>query len=274
MSGVWLSQVAGVLRLELKKTAFSKRGWWIYCLAAAPLAISLMHWMASSRIARIGHTVGLDSVIFAGLFLFFCLRGTVFFGCMGLFSNLFRGEALEKTLHYYFLTPLRRETLVAGKYLAGLTVSLMLFVPSVALSYLLMGWHFGPTWTDYLTHGPGLSQLGSYVMVTTLACVGYGAVFLACGLLFKNPMIAAAVVWVWEGLNPFLPAVLKKISVIFYLRSLCPVEVPAQPPFSIMTIETDPAPAWVAIPGLLAVSLILLVYTAVSARQSEINYGE
>ena len=51
-----------------------------------------------------------------------------------------------------------------------------------------------------------------------------------CGLLFRNPMIPAAVVWVWEGLNPFLPALLKKISVIFYLKSLCPVEVPAPPP--------------------------------------------
>ena len=28
---------------------------------------------------------------------------------MGIFSNLFRGEMLEKTLHYYFLTPIRRE---------------------------------------------------------------------------------------------------------------------------------------------------------------------
>ena len=41
---------------------------------------------------------------------------------MGIFSNLFRGEMLEKTLHYYFLTPMRREMLVAGKYLAGLIV--------------------------------------------------------------------------------------------------------------------------------------------------------
>jgi len=64
-------------------------------------------------------------------------------------------------------------------------------------------------------HGPGLSQLGSYVLVTALACIGYGAVFLMCGILFRNPMIAAAVVWVWENLNPFLPTLLKKISVIF-----------------------------------------------------------
>jgi hypothetical protein len=92
--------------------------------------------------------------------------------------------------------------------------------------------------------------------------------------LFRNPMIPAAVVWVWEGLNPFLPALLKKISVIFYLKSLLPVEVPAPPPFSVMVIETDPTPAWLAVPGLLAVAAILLVYAAVSARRVEISYGE
>jgi hypothetical protein len=87
-------------------------------------------------------------------------------------------------------------------------------------------------------------------------------------------MIAAAVVWVWEGINPFLPSLLKKVSVIFYLKSLCPVEVPVPPPFSIMAVETDPSPFWVAVPGLLTVALILLVYAAVSARQGEISYGE
>jgi hypothetical protein len=181
---------------------------------------------------------------------------------------------LEKTLHYYYLTPLRREVLVAGKYVAGLAAALVLFVSSAALSFLLIGRHFGPAWTDYLLHGPGLSQLGSYVLVTTLACIGYGAVFLMCGILFRNPMIAAAVVWVWENLNPFLPALLKKISVIFYLKNLCPVEVPIPPPFNVMVVETDPTPFWIAVPGLLAVALILLVYSAISARELEISYGE
>ena len=171
MSPLWLRQIGAVLRLELKKTFFSKRGWWIYCLAAAPVLISLMHWLMARRLSR-NHTVGEDSVVFAAMFVWFFMRGSLFFGTMGLFSNLFRGEMLEKTLHYYFLTPIRRELLVAGKYAAGLAVSLALFIPSVALSFLLLGRHFGPAWTDYLTHGPGLSQLGSYVLVTTLACVG------------------------------------------------------------------------------------------------------
>ena len=274
---LWSRQIAAVLRLEMKKTFFSKRSWWIYCLAAMPVVITVLHWIIMSRV-RNGfgdrHRLGDDSIIFAGLFQFFYLRAVIFFGSMGIFSNLFRGEMLEKTLHYYFLTPMRRELLVIGKYLAGLSVALVLFVGSTSLAFLTIARHFGSAWTDYLYHGPGMSQLGSYVLVATLACVGYGAVFLMCGLFFRNPMIPAAVVFVWENLNPFLPSVLKKISVIFYLRSLCPVEVPVPPPFSVMVIDADPTPMWLAVPGLLLLSIILLAYTAMSARQTEINYGE
>jgi len=274
-STIW-RQIGGVLRLELKKTFLSKRGWWIYFLALGPVGVTTLHWLVEARRgAGAGrHSIGEDSVIFAGIFLFYYLRAGIFFGAMGIFSNLFRGEMLEKTLHYYFLTPLRREWLVAGKYLAGLIVAAVLFGTSVALAFLTIGRHFGASWTDYLVHGPGLHQLGAYVLVTVLACVGYGAVFLVCGLLYKNPMIPAAVVWVWENLNPFLPSMLKKVSVIFYLKSLCPVEVPIPPPFNVMVVDADPTPFWIAVPGLLALSLILLIYAAATARTTEINYGE
>ena len=193
---LWARQITAVLRLEMKKTFFSKRGWWIYCLAAGPVVITLMHWIVLSRPhAGFNHQLGDDSIIFAGMFQFFYLRAVIFFGCMGIFSNLFRGEMLEKTLHYYFLTPMRRELLAIGKYLAGLSVALVLFVGSTAAAFLTIGRHFGPAWTDYLYHGPGLSQLGSYMLAAALGCVGYGAVFLMCGLFFRNPMIPAAVVF-------------------------------------------------------------------------------
>src|SRR5207244_1760902 len=92
--------------------------------------------------------------------------------------NLFRGEMLEKTLHYYFLTPMRRELLVAGKYLAGLASALVLFVASTALSFLMIGRHFGAAYTDYIMHGPGLGQLGSYILVVAVArlLMNYSAV--------------------------------------------------------------------------------------------------
>jgi ABC-type transport system involved in multi-copper enzyme maturation permease subunit len=269
-----MRQIGGVLRLELRKTFLSKRGWWVYLLALAPVALTLLHWLLELGRHANRHSIGEDSLVFAGLFHFYFLRLGIFFGCVGIFSNLFRGEMLEKTLHYYFLTPMRREFLVAGKYLAGLASALVLFVGSTALSFLLIGRHFGAAYTDYILHGPGLSQLGSYMLVAALACVGYGAVFLMSGLFFRNPMIPAAVVMVWENLNPFLPALLKKISVIFYLKGLCPVEIPIPPPFNVIVIDADPSPFWIAVPGLLMVSLILLIYSGISARQTEISYGE
>jgi ABC-type transport system involved in multi-copper enzyme maturation permease subunit len=276
MNALWMRQIGAVLRLEWKKTFFSRRAWWIYLLAAGPVAITMIHWLfeLNRPVSMSRHTLGDDSVGYAAMFQFFYLRGAIFFGCVGIFANQFRAEMLEKTLHYYYLTPVRREVLVAGKYLAGLLTAVVLFAGSAALSFLMIGRHFGAAYNDYILHGPGLGQLGWYTTTAALACAGYGAVFLMCGLIFRNPMIPAAVVYVWENLNPFLPSLAKKISVIFYLKNLCPVEVPFPPPLNVMVVDTDPIPAWLAIPGLLAVTLVLLAYTAYTARQGEISYSE
>ena len=176
--------------------------------------------------------------------MFYYLRAGIFFGCVGIFSNLFRGEMLEKTLHYYFLTPMRREA-AGGRQVPRRTGRGA--VPLRRQRGALLPADRPPLRRrlDATTSCtvPACSQLGSYVLVAALACIGYGAVFLMCGLFFKNPMIPAAVVWVWENLNPFLPTVLKKISVIFYLKNLCPVEVPIPPPFNVMVIDADPTPS-------------------------------
>jgi len=271
-----LRQIGAVLRLEWKKTLLSKRGWWIYLLALGPVALTLFHWLIEIErpVSAIRHSLGDDSTGYAALFQFFFLRGAIFFGCVGIFNNLFRGEMLEKTLHYYYLTPMRRELLVAGKYLAGLGTALVLFVGSAALSFFFIGRHFGLAYSNYIWHGPGLAQLGWYCSAAALACAGYGAVFLMCGLRYGNPMIPAAVVYVWENLNPFLPSLLQKISVIHYLKALCPVEVPVPPPLNVMVVDTDATPAWIAVFGLLAVTVLLLGYSALTARDGEISYGE
>jgi hypothetical protein len=219
--------------------------------------------------------MGDDNMIFAGIFQVYFLRLGIFFGCLGIFSNLFRAEMLERTLHYYFMSPVRREVLAVSKYLAGLIAAVTYFVSSVVLSFLFISAHWGPVFQQYLFHGGGLRQLGWYSLTTALACVGYGSVFLLTGVLFRNPMIPAAVVWIWENLNPFLPSLLKKFSIIFYLKSLCPVgDIPAEGPLAFLATITEPTPAWLAIPGLLAVSLLLLGYAAAKARRLEVSYSD
>jgi ABC-type transport system involved in multi-copper enzyme maturation permease subunit len=270
---LWARQVAAVLRLELKRTLFSRRAWWIYLLAAAPVVLCGAHALVMTQ-RRAWHGLAEDNIAFAAIFHIFYLRLGIFFGCVGIFMHLFRGEVLEKTLHYYLLAPIRRELLVVGKYLAGLIAAAAYFGLSTAASYLLLPSHFGQAHRDFLFRGPGINHLGWYVTVTTLAVIGYGGVFLLMGLLFRNPMIPAGLVMVWEINNWLLPAAAQKVSVIFYLTNLCPVPVPPKGPLAILAVTPDPVSAWLAIPGLLLVVAALIVLSALKARRLEVSYAE
>jgi hypothetical protein len=66
---------------------------------------------------------------------------------------------------------------------------------------------------------------------------------------------------------------LKKLSIIFYLLPLCPVEVPTDGISALFTVIAEPVPIYVAIPGLLIVSALLLCYAARKIRSVEISYG-
>src|SRR5581483_11576637 len=188
-------------------------------------------------------------------------------------TNLFRGEMLDKSLHFYLLTPIRREILAVGKYFAGLIATVAIFCTSTFLQLFALSLHFdGSEISDYLA-GPGWGHVAAYLGVTAAACLGYGSIFLAAGLLFKNPIIPAATVLVWEGINMFLPATLKKISVIFYLQSLSPVVAPpdaSMPALQrLLVTAAEPVPAAWAILGLLAVTIVVLAVAARKARKLE-----
>jgi hypothetical protein len=360
---LWLAQIGSVIRLEIKKTFFAKRGLWVYVLALLPVLLLIGHtianshqrersaWLArqnekpltyqdlqavksgmtseevvalmgkppirfhwSRQIAlerggsvhvthesyhysdgsndlyleltdgkversyiREGSNVGEDSIVFAGVFQFFFIRLAVFFGCLGIFMNLFRGEVLDHSLHFYFLAPIRREILMVGKFLAGLLATCVIFVTSELLQIIAFTWHFSPNMRDlYLYQNHGLAHAMTYLGVTALACLGYGAFFLAAGMLFRNPILPAAAILIWESVNPFLPPLLKQFSVIYYLKSLCPVIVPTPPGtpplFAMLISNPDPVPGTIAVIGVLTVALLALCASSIQVRRVEINY--
>lgn len=157
MSGwvLWRRQMAGILRLEMKKSFFARRGLWIYLLALGPLFLTIGHSLYTSARGTARCSIAEDSMVFAGMFQFFYLKFAIFFGCVAVFTNLFRGEVLERTLHYYLLAPVRREVLLAGKYVSGLTATAVLFAISVVLAFLTMSAHFGQEYWNYILRGPG-----------------------------------------------------------------------------------------------------------------------
>jgi hypothetical protein len=218
-----------------------------------------------------------DRSVFAAIFQYFYLRLAIFFGCLGIFMNLFRGEMLDKTLHFWFLAPARRDVLLAGKYLAGLVASGVIFTGGAMLSFGAMLWtHSGPALQAYL-QGPGLEHALRYALASTLGCVGYGSAFLAAGLLLRNPIIPAAVLLLWEGINGFLPDLLQKVSVLFYLQSLCPVPAPIDRDtpavLRLLLAPAAPVSPWLATLGIVAVTALVLWAAARAVRRLEINYG-
>jgi len=167
--------------------------------------------------------------------------------------------------------------LMLGKFLAGLLATCTIFLTSEILQTCAYLWHYTAAEQDlYLYHNHGLEHAASYAGVTLLACLGYGAFFLVAGMLFRNPVAPAAVALIWEGINPFLPAVLKQFSIIYYLKYLCPVEIPVAPGtsplFALLISNSDPISAPVAILGILVVSVIALYISSLQVRRMEVNY--
>ena len=195
----------------------------------------------------------------------------VFFGAFRIFTYLVRGEIAERSLHFYLLAPMRRDVFLAGKYVAGVIAGGALFSLSLVVQVLLA---FGNSTTEggarYLFSGPGAGHAFWYFLVTLLAVAGYGAVFLALGFAVKNPMIPAAAILGWEYLNFLLPPVLKKISVIHYLQSLCPVPPQVSGP---LALPAEPTPAPLAIGGLILLIAALLWLAMRSARKLQVLYA-
>lgn len=218
-----------------------------------------------------------DRKVYAGMFQFFYLRLAIFFGCLGIFINLFRGEMLDKSLHFWFLVPVKREVLLLGKYVAGLIAAALIFGGGAILSFLAMvlPQDASEVQTFWQTIGP--EHAFWYGAAAILGCVGYGSIFLAAGLLLRNPIIPAIVMLLWESINGFLPDVMQKLSVLHYLQSLCPVPVPLpnDMPALLKLLLSPAAPSSVplAVLGLLTVTALVLFAAMQAARRLEINYG-
>lgn len=217
-----------------------------------------------------------DRMNFAAMFQFFYLRLAIFFGCLGIFANLFRGEMLDKTLHFWFLAPARREVLLVGKYLAGVIAAVLIFTVGAVLGFAMMLWPHHAAQLTAFWQDQGLSHLFWYASSAALGCIGYGSVFLAFGLLFRNPIVPAVVILFWENINGVLPALLQKLSVLHYAQSLCPVPVPTNDSMPILIrlliSPADPPSITTAVFGFFVVTALVLWVTSRIVRRLEINY--
>ena len=269
---LWMRQTLAIMGLEIRKNFLGRRALLLYLAAALPLGLVSMVVLVRPDRNEMNEMTNISLVgqVYAPIYGAFILRTLVFFGCAWVFMNLFRGEVVDRSLHYYFLSPVRREVLVVGKYLSGLTATIALFsITTVASMAILYFGIFPSESQQYFFGGDGAGHMLTYLLVTILACIGYGAVFLILGLFFRNPIIPALLLYGWEWINFLLPPLLKKLSVIHYLHSLVPVKM-SEGPFAVLV---EPTPAWISVPSLLIFTGVVLFLAGIHIRRMEIGYA-
>jgi ABC-type transport system involved in multi-copper enzyme maturation permease subunit len=263
-----VQQLRGIIRLELRQNLLGRRSFAVYALAFFPVPLLIL-WNLSRISQEIVENPASGAAFFAGMFEGY-LKIAVFLSALILFMSLFRSEILQRSLHYYLLTPVRREVLVLGKYISAFLSAGVIFATGTVAIYLLLFLPLGLRGlSQHLFQGPGLGHLVAYVGIVVLACAGYGSVFLLAGLLMRNPVVAAVLLWGWESINIILPAFLKKFSVTFYLQSLYPVPLPMK----VLELVGDPISPWLSVPGLLLFTIFVLFIASIKARWMEISYG-
>jgi ABC-type transport system involved in multi-copper enzyme maturation permease subunit len=136
------SQISVLVRNELRRNLFTRRRIWIYLLALLPVLMIVAHLIFDRHSIDPGQIEN-DTEVLAGIVQLYYIRLGIFFACMAIFTWLFRGEMVERTLHYQFLVPVKREVLVVGKFLAGALIAITFFEVAVLACFYLMYSRFG-----------------------------------------------------------------------------------------------------------------------------------
>lgn len=262
------AQAAALVRRELARTLLGRRSLLVWLLVALPVLVTFLRFLFLPQSLRAD--LSRSTVEFAQMFHVLILRFVVFFACAGLFMNLFRGEVIDRSLHYLLLAPVRRDVLVAGKFLGGLVAAATALGLVTTASWMLMYLTNGArTGFGFMLSATGIAHLAGYLATVGLACIGYGAVFLVAGLLFRNPILPAAALLAWELLSHLLPPALKALTVAHYVSSL----VPVPPDLGPLAILVQPVAPWKAVLGLTALAIVALAVAARRARTLEISYA-
>src|ERR1043166_8910880 len=143
---LWLRQIGAIFRMEIEKNFFSRRSLLIYLIAFLPLfPLTVLAFFTPP--GREWQDFNQYSLVYSFIYNAFIMRTLVFFGSAWIFLNLFRGELVDRSLHYYFLSAVRRDVLVVGKYLSGLATSIILFTATTVIAMVLL---YGWEWLNFL----------------------------------------------------------------------------------------------------------------------------
>jgi ABC-type transport system involved in multi-copper enzyme maturation permease subunit len=219
----YLSSAVRVFDLSVSEMLWSRRTIFMGLVVGAPVAISLMLRLLDALgapVFNVNGTTMAGPAIFGLMIWVFYLRFTV--PVLGVFygTSLIADEVEDKTITYLFSRPIRKGSVLLGKYLAYLACTIFVVLPSVVIVYLAIVPMRGSLGGSFLDLVKDLALLA-------IGLATYGAVFAFIGARYKRPLLVGLIfVFGWEQVALAFPGYLRRLTVAYYLQALVPHAMP------------------------------------------------
>jgi ABC-type transport system involved in multi-copper enzyme maturation permease subunit len=203
-----------VFPLALGQMVWSRRTMFIALIVGVPVLLALFARLsgnASIDVTINGGRVGGAEVFETILWLLF-LRFAV--PVLGVWygTSLIADEVDEKTITYLFVRPIRRGSIVIGKYLAYLACTSCVVLGAVMLVYLS-----AVSSAADRPDAPLWPALGALV----LGLAAYGALFAFMGASLRRPLVLGLIfAFGWEQVALLVPGYLRRFTLAYHLEAV------------------------------------------------------
>jgi ABC-2 type transport system permease protein len=239
-----------VFGLALDEMVWSRRSAVMGGLLALPVLLAAIYRIVlTTRLPRVSAFDLYGSVIAV-----YYIRNLLPLAALFYAAALIADEVEGKTLTYLVTRPIRRESILAGKFAAYLTTTLSLALPPAVLTF------FALMSTRWQGLGARVGDLFIDLGVVGLTLLTYGALFTLLGVLLRRPVIPGLIfLFVWELIANF-PGYMPRLTITGYLRSLIRHRPAEEGLAAILGSEILPAPLCLEV--LIGTTLLCLVGAA------------
>ncbi|HEX6464500.1 MAG TPA: ABC transporter permease [Vicinamibacterales bacterium] len=262
-----MSSAFRVFDLSVSEMLWSRRTIFMALVVGAPVAISVMLRLLDALgapVFRVNGSMMAGPAIFGLMIWVFYLRFTI--PVLGVFygTSLIADEVEDKTITYLFTRPIRKGSVLVGKFFAYLACTIFVVLPSVVIVYLaivpLRG-SLGGSFIDLLKD----------LMLLAIGLAAYGAVFAFIGARFKRPLLVGLIfIFGWEQVALAFPGYLRRFTVAYYLQALVPHAMPSDNVISLIQgIFRENPSLGASLFWLFAISGLFLWLAAVTVERSE-----
>ncbi len=222
--------------------------------------------------SRGGDPVFLYNILSASMYMQFVIPILALLRGMSTMSE----EIDEGTLIFIRLRPVPRTMIVLGKFLSYVLSMSILVGISLFLTYCILS--SAPEADMFMSE---LTMLYRDMRVFLLGLIGYGALMMFLGILFKRSLMAGCFyLFIWDTFAAFIPGSAHKLTVKHYLQSIFPrdaITSSTQNTEDIITaLLTDHPPEtfWKSVIILLIIGVIGVLLTALTLSLKEFKGGQ